>query len=207
MAATGYNSSKNKPSMIAYLVTNSRNQKSYIGITTRSLDRRWYEHCYVENSCAKLLSKAIKKYGIDVFEIKEIASSIDDLDGLKKLETMLIEQYQTLVPNGYNLTKGGDGVWGFKQDPKIIEQIASKKRGTKLSNETKQKMRESHLGQKNHFYGQQHTKESKQKISESKKGCAGPWTGKSRDEDTKKKVSESLKAYWALKRQHLNLGV
>ena len=57
--------------MQAYMIQNRLNGKSYIGITTRSIDRRWYEHKYVSNSCGKLLAKAIKKYGEDADSKKE----------------------------------------------------------------------------------------------------------------------------------------
>lgn len=179
--------------MIAYLVTNTNNQKSYVGITTRSLNRRWYEHKFVKNSCAKLLAKAIDKYGIDSFKIEQIASGFGDIENLKTLEKLLIEQYRTFVPNGYNLTKGGDGVFGYKPSKEQIEKVASLKRGKKASEETKRKMREACLGEKNHFYGKEHSEETKQKISKSKTGCAGHWTGKPRSEETKRKISEALK--------------
>lgn len=184
--------------MIAYLITNTDNNKQYVGITTRSLNRRWYEHQFVENSCGKLLSKAINKYGIDSFKIEQIASA-KSLEDLKEVEKLLIEQHSTYVPNGYNLTKGGDGVFGYKPSKEQIEKVANLKRGTKASEETKQKMRESHLGEKNHFYGKQHTEESKQKISKMKQGQVGPWLGKQRSEETKRKISEALKLRNSLK--------
>jgi group I intron endonuclease len=99
--------------MQAYLIQNKLNGKGYIGITTRSIDRRWYEHRFVQNSCGKLLAKAIQKYGEDSFEIKVLASAVEGIDGLKELEKQLIAQHNTIVPSGYNLTAGGDGVFGW----------------------------------------------------------------------------------------------
>ena len=177
--------------MQAYLITNKINNKGYVGITTRSLDRRWYEHRFVANSCGQLLAKAINKYGEQAFEIKPIASA-KTLENLKEVEKDLIVQFQTKVPFGYNLTDGGDGVFGYKHDPEQVKIRADLRRGTKASEETKAKMREAHSGEKNHFYGRKHTEEAKRKNGEAHKGMAGHWLGKPRDEETRKKISQSL---------------
>ena len=151
--------------MQAYLITNKINNKGYVGITTRSLDRRWYEHRFVANSCGQLLAKAIHKYGEEAFEIKPIASA-KTLENLKEVEKDLIIQFQTKVPFGYNLTDGGDGVFGFKQSEAQKKRNGDLKRGTKASEETKAKMRVSHNGEKNGFYGKNHTVEAKRKNAE-----------------------------------------
>lgn len=152
--------------MIAYKITCKENGKEYIGITTRNLDRRWYEHKYVANSCGQLLGKAIKKYGEEAFSIEQIASAIGNVENLKLLEQDLIQQFGTKVPNGYNLTNGGDGVFGYKQSEETIKRVADIKRGTKASEQTKAKMRIAHAGEKNGFHGKKHTEESKRRNAE-----------------------------------------
>jgi group I intron endonuclease len=176
--------------MQAYLITNKINNKGYVGITTRSLSRRWYEHRFVANSCGQLLAKAINKYGEQAFEIMPIASA-KTLENLKEIEKDLIVQFQTKVPFGYNLTDGGDGVFGFKQSEEQKKRNGDLKRGTKHSDETKQKMKVAHLGENNHFYGKTHSDDSKAKISATKQGCAGPWLGKNHSEETKEKIRQS----------------
>jgi group I intron endonuclease len=178
--------------MQAYLITNKINNKGYVGITTRSLDRRWYEHRFVANSCGKLLAKAINKYGEQAFEIMPIASA-KTLKNLKEVEKDLIVQFGTKVPNGYNLTDGGDGVFGFKQSEEQKKRNGDLKRGTKATEETKEKMRVAHSGKNNHFYGKNHTEEAKRKNAEAHIGKLGYWAGKTRSEETIKKVSASLK--------------
>jgi group I intron endonuclease len=178
--------------MQSYIITNKQNGKSYVGITTRKIARRWYEHCYVGNSCGQLLNKAINKYGIDAFEIQVVASAKTIVD-LKELEKQLIVQYQTKVPNGYNLTDGGDGLTGYRHTEEQKKRNGDAKRGTVHSTETKQKMKDAHLGENNHFYGKSHSEETKQRISATKQ--ANPtryWLGKQRNEETCKKISESL---------------
>ena len=179
--------------MQAYLIQNKLNGKGYIGITTRSVGRRWYEHRFVPNSCGKLLAKAIQKYGEDSFEIKVLASAVEGIDGLKELEKQLIAQHNTIAPSGYNLTMGGDGLFGYKHSEEQKKRNGDLKRGVKHSEETKQKMKIAHSGKNNHFYGKSHSDETKNKISTAKKGCLGPWAGKNRSEETRKKISESLK--------------
>jgi group I intron endonuclease len=178
--------------MQSYIITNKQNGKSYVGITTRKIARRWYEHCYVGNSCGQLLNKAINKYGIDAFEIQVVASA-KTIPDLKELEKQLIVQYQTKVPNGYNLTDGGDGLTGYRHTEEDKKRNGDLKRGPVHSTETKQKMKDAHLGENNHFYGKSHSEETKQRISATKQ--ANPtryWLGKQRNKETCKKISESL---------------
>jgi len=178
--------------MEAYLIQNKSNGKGYIGITTRSVNRRWYEHRFSKNSCGKLLAKAIQKYGEESFEITVLASAIADVDSLKELEKQLIIQHNTIVPSGYNLTMGGDGVFGYKQSDKQKKRNGNLKRGVKHSEATRQKMHDAHLGEKNHFFGKVHSEETKKKISKTKNGCSGPWQGKERSIETRKKISNAL---------------
>ena len=66
-------------------------------------------------------------------------------------------------------------------------------KGYVVSEKTRQKMRESALGENNHFFGKHHSDESKKRISEAKKiNQSKPWLGKKRSEETKEKISRSL---------------
>lgn len=106
-----------------YKVTNKVNGKMYIGqhkYDGASLDP------YYKGS-GVLLWRAYKKYGIDNFDM-ELVEECPEED-LNPLEELYIEHYNTLFPNGYNLTKGGDGVSGYK-----------------FSEDSKQKMSNSHKG-------------------------------------------------------------
>ena len=144
------------------------NNKSYIGITTRNIERRWYEHKYVPNSCGQLLAKAISKYGEKSFIIEHIASAIGNVENLKELEKQIIQQCGTMAPNGYNLTAGGDGLFGFKHTAEQAAKNRVLRLGVKHSEETKKKMSKAHSGENNHFFGKQHSEETKRKISATK---------------------------------------
>ena len=45
---------------IIYKITNLINGKVYIGKTTRTIEKRWQEHCYCKDN--DLLHNAIRKY-------------------------------------------------------------------------------------------------------------------------------------------------
>ena len=96
--------------MIVYKITNTVNNKIYIGITTCSLEYRWSKHLAegrrLQNS--KPLYRAIRKYGPEKFRIEPIATT-DDLKELGRLEHKYIKQYNSTNPAiGYNLTPGGE---------------------------------------------------------------------------------------------------
>jgi group I intron endonuclease len=130
---------------IIYCLT-SPSGKKYIGQTIRSLEKRFEEHCKSKDCIA--LYNAIHKYKPENF-IKEILLTCDD-NYLDEYETKYIVLHNTLYPNGYNIRTGGSN--------------------GKHCDESKEKMRLSKLGYKNHNYGKQRTDETKKKISEKKSG-------------------------------------
>ncbi len=88
-----------------YKITNSINSKIYIGQTTQSIKKRWCLHKKSE-SC-RAISSAIKKYGADSFKI-EIIEECKTLQELNDREAYWIKEINSLSPNGYNLTTGGN---------------------------------------------------------------------------------------------------
>lgn len=126
---------------IIYKITNKINGKCYIGQATRGFDKRYtskgkdIEKVYnfykksKENKryYNKHLFSAIEKYGIENFDVcknYDIAFSKQELDIKEKY---YIEQFDCIA-NGYNLDLGGSS--------------------GKHSEETKEKLREIHLGKK-----------------------------------------------------------
>ena len=142
--------------MIIYKITNKKNGKVYIGQTVQKLADRWKVHRYdmrrADPHC-KILTNACKKYGIDSFEIEELAK-VESLKELNTLEIELIEKYNSLTPNGYNIRKGGNG-------------------GGKHSEETRKKLSKANLGNTNGRGGKgikRHSEEWKQELSRRMKG-------------------------------------
>ena len=90
--------------MYVYKITNKINNKLYIGITN-DYKKRWSNHkCCSSPNMA--IAKAIKKYGVDNF-IFEILFSGLSIEEAEEKEIELISSLNTLVPNGYNVEKGG----------------------------------------------------------------------------------------------------
>jgi group I intron endonuclease len=155
---------------IIYKITNKINNKAYIGQTTRTIDKRWNEHCK-ENSCL-ILSSAIKKYSPENFEIS-IIEEVDN-DQLDALETKHIKEFDTLFPNGYNIQTGGN-------------------KGKQHCEASREKMRQAKLGDKNHNFGKPRTDETKEKISLAKQGEKHHFFGKELSYEHKLNLSKAHK--------------
>lgn len=84
-----------------YKITNDLNDKVYIGLTTRTLDLRWREHCRKQE---QLIDKVIHLYGSEHFTISLVEECDDNL--LDEREQYWIKYYDS-YNNGYNCTLGG----------------------------------------------------------------------------------------------------
>jgi hypothetical protein len=92
---------------------------------------------------------------------------------------------------------------GTTHNPETRQYLASIRKGTLLSHETKQKIGDAHRGERSVWFGRHHTNESKQKMSISHTGktfspehsakIAKANTGKHHTAEYKKKASERLK--------------
>ena len=91
-----------------YKITNAINDKSYIGLTINDAEKRFKKHksMIYSNGCSALYN-AFKKYGIENFTVETIYST-DDKKELMRLEKLYISKFNTISPNGYNLTTGGE---------------------------------------------------------------------------------------------------
>lgn len=87
-----------------YCIENRVNGKKYIGITTRTINKRFEEH----KKANSYIGYAIRKYGVNNFSISELDIA-ETHEELCQLEVFYIEKFKTFE-NGYNLTIGGDGV-------------------------------------------------------------------------------------------------
>lgn len=158
--------------------------KRYIGITKQPVKRRWGQG-YRHNS---YFTNAINKYGWDNFEHLVVASGLSK-DAACRMEIDLITKYKSNQRAfGYNESSGGEhsgtGV------------------GHIVSEETRQKMRDSHLGKISGMSGKHQTNESKEKnrqahlgkhhSEETKKKLSLAHSGKSVSDSTREKLSKKL---------------
>lgn len=163
---------------IIYKITNTVNNKVYIGQTTTTFKRRYNKggnsniervyntHKYNKehnSSYNKHLLFSIEKYSFNAFDVDvrfDVAYSKEELDFR---EDYWIVYYDS-INNGYNHKRGG-----ANGSP---------------SEETKQKMSIANKGENNSFYGKTHTEETKQKIRIANKNRI--WT-----EESKRKLKEN----------------
>lgn len=131
---------------IIYKVTNVINNKIYIGQTTQSLKKRMCGHKYdlKNKSYNSLLHNAIKKYGWNAF-IWEKIECVKKTD-LNEKEMFYINELNTIKPNGYNLTLGGGGNYGYKWSDESKLTFSQKVSGKILTDAHKEKIRVSMLG-------------------------------------------------------------
>lgn len=82
-----------------YKIENLINHKVYIGQSIH-IEKRWQEHCRFSND--SVIAKAIQKYGKENFSFQILEEcSEQELD---EKELSYIRKYNSLVPNGYNVT-------------------------------------------------------------------------------------------------------
>lgn len=94
-----------------YCIENYVNNKKYIGKTTVDINKRFIQHIqssFRDKESKTLLHKAIFKYGEDMFTINIVEDNIP-IDELDRKEIFYILSYNSISPNGYNLTYGGEG--------------------------------------------------------------------------------------------------
>lgn len=85
-----------------YKIENKINHKIYIG-QSNDPNRRFNEHCERSPKYRSLIHEAIIKYGKENFSL-EILGWYEDYN---EKEIEFIQQYRSLVPNGYNICEGG----------------------------------------------------------------------------------------------------
>lgn len=103
-----------------YMATCLNTNKSYIGqckkfITSNKQswghEKRWKRHCYEAANIEKcksrnnLIHQAINEFGKESFQLKKLIDC--DLNELDVMEKHYITFYNTIEPNGYNMTSGG----------------------------------------------------------------------------------------------------
>lgn len=146
-----------------YAIINKKNGKVYIGqaaitVSVRNLKwgahGRWLSHIREAMGEGKdhcvILNQAIRKYGVDGFEVKILCEATKD--NVDELEMKYIEEYNSMVPNGYNLKSGGAN--GKDSDETRTKKSESRK-GLKHTDETKVSIR----------FGQRGSRRNKEDIN------------------------------------------
>lgn len=96
---------------VVYLITNTINQKKYVGLTLRNPPHKRFEEHIQKASIEKErrkggLAEALYLQGKNNFSF-QILQTAKTQNDLQILEKRLIEEHNSLSPGGYNLSKGG----------------------------------------------------------------------------------------------------
>lgn len=129
---------------IVYLV--EIDNKSYVGVTSKGLGWRKRRH---QVEARRGLTKTVfhNKLAKNIDSAKWIElASVSSKEEALSLEKMYIRQYNSKFPNGYNLTDGGEGVWGHNHSEDTIQKIREANTGRKHSNKSKQLMSKNRKG-------------------------------------------------------------
>lgn len=144
--------------MFIYKISNSKNNKVYIGQTIRPIEERFKRHINdaINNVLDTHFARAIRKYGKENFYIEEIdkANTQEELN----LKEQYWIRYFDSVNNGYNETdalyKCGGNTYGSKSEEEIIkisEKIKHSKIGGKNPNARKIKCKNVNTNEELHF--------------------------------------------------------
>ena len=91
-------------SCLIYVITNLINGMQYVGQTVNKLERRIGHHKKYNES---YLGDAIRKYGWENFKV-DILEECTAPEELDEREIFWIKQLNCKIPNGYNMTDGGN---------------------------------------------------------------------------------------------------
>ena len=176
-----------------YLITNTVNNKQYVGVTYRGYEARFREHINdALNNSKTMLHNAIRKYGQQCFMIELLESNIPD-SLIDKKEMYYISKYKTFYADGgYNMTLGGGGMAGYKHTKEAIHKISASLKGhiypksrnhkiklAMIGREYKQEWKDAlslsrlgrFKGEDNPFYGKHHSNKTKELISKANTKC------------------------------------
>ena len=167
--------------MLIYKITNLINKKSYVGQLCNNLKFKYYW------GSGTYIKRTIKKYGKENFSkmILEELTCIDKKQ-LDRREQFWIKKLNTRIPNGYNLTDGGEGTFGYSHTEETKKKI---RLALVPSKEDIEKWSKRTSGKNNPMFGRKHTAETKIKMSINN-AMRNP-------EIAKKSIETRRKRYWA----------
>lgn len=119
-----------------YAVRNEITGELYIGITYRTIKKRFTEHKKKTSGCPKL-AEAMELWGEDFFTIEQIDSA-PTKSYAYVLEIYYIKVLNTKFPYGYNFTDGG---LYYPLEKEVRKKISNSNGGQKRSDEFKEKCR------------------------------------------------------------------
>lgn len=158
------------------------NGKRYVGMTMADTHKRFWEHRYHAKRWTKLpIYDALRKYG-DTAEFTVLAIA-DNREYLEVIERNAIRIMETKLPQGYNLTDGGDGApmgntfqLGRKRSLESRTKMSASSKGKKKSDSHREAIRAALIGNK-YAAGLVHSAEQNKKCAISNRKSRGASSG------------------------------
>jgi len=171
--------------MKVYLIKNTVNSKCYVGVTKRTVEDRWKLHKKdaAGQRSVQTIHNAIRKYGVNEFEISEIDSA-ENIPDLYEKEKYWIAYYNTKL-FGYNETNGGEGTLGLKLSKERKEIL--RKKANERWNDPQARAKQSILMKE--YYKENPVSEETRKLQSINSGK--PMLGKFHTEETKQKMRQN----------------
>lgn len=198
-----------------YKITNTVNGKIYVGKTSETVEKRWERHIWFSRKDRNIyFSSAIRKYGRDAFKHEVLAHADSDE------QSCFLERMWILVLNsanrevGYNSTHGGEGFSTGDKNPNRMNpkrgkdspsygRIVTEEQRAKISATLTGKL----VGEKNPFYGKQHTPEMIAFFRDSQKGKkTKPPSDETRDKIRQRMIGRTFSPETREKMRQAKLG-
>lgn len=123
---------------IVYVITNLLNSKVYVGLSSQSMDDRWYGHRNdARNGSRYYFHRALRKYGFESWK-HDVVRTCETFEEAASAEREIIAQLEACHPRkGYNRTLGGDGCAASEATRRKISETCL---GKQVSSVTRAKM-------------------------------------------------------------------
>lgn len=177
-----------------YKIVNKINGHHYVG-SSQNVYKRWGDHkrdLFNKSHHSRYLQRAWNKYGENAFIFRLVI--VCEIDSLLEYEQKILDKQ----PCEYNISRYADAPRGIviteETRNKLIRSHLGQEpwnKGMSMPEETKEKLRRSYEGKQSedfYWYGKNHSAESIEKMSEAK-------MGKILSQKHKQKISNSLKGH------------
>lgn len=164
-----------KERIFIYRIYFPESDKCYIG-QTNNLCHRMEQHFKTDS----LVGKAMQKYN-DWFGHIFVLHTCHSRDEANRIEIEEIRNFNSVSPNGYNLTAGGDGMSGWVPSDETRKKISDTNKRVMATDAMRKRLSDSHKNP---------SAETRARLSELHKGnkyCLG----RKVSDETRKKLSES----------------
>ena len=112
-----------------YKITNADSGKSYIGYSQNYI-KRWkvYQTLTPNKQYKRYIERSIAKEGLRKFSFEVLYQSLDRDYTLHEMEQYFIDEYNTMIPFGYNMARGGRGHFKKLNHSELTKQKISESR-------------------------------------------------------------------------------